>query len=188
MSEAGRIVAKVGGSFYDWPGFGDALRAWLASVGRRDVLLVPGGGPTADVIRDFHRTHRLDEHASHWLAIQALSLNARFLHRLLPEARLTSTGIEHGVSILDAWPFFDADERHPERLPHSWQVTSDSLAVRAAALVGARELVLLKSVDWEGDDWRAASRAGVVDGYFADAVAQAPGLRVDVVNLRSWPV
>ncbi|HZZ78631.1 MAG TPA: hypothetical protein VFE62_08935 [Gemmataceae bacterium] len=179
------IVAKVGGSLYDWPGLGDVLRSWLASVGGCDVMLIPGGGATADVIRDFHRTHPLDEHASHWLAIHALSLNARFLQWLVPESRVTADRAA-GVTILDAWPFFDADERRPDPLPHSWQVTSDSLAVRAAVLLGARELILLKSIDWSGADWREASQAGVVDGYFPEAMAQAPAtLEVRVVNLRT---
>ena len=44
------IVAKVGGSLYDWPGLTDALDTWLASVADHPVLLVPGGGVTANAI------------------------------------------------------------------------------------------------------------------------------------------
>ena len=68
-----------------------------------------------------------------------------------------------------------------------FRCSSDSLAARLATLVKARELILLKSIDWPGDAWADASRAGIVDGFFAEAMRQAPvGLRVRIVNLRAW--
>jgi 5-(aminomethyl)-3-furanmethanol phosphate kinase len=185
MRDSSWTVVKVGGSLFAWPELGGKLRAWLAALAGENVLLIPGGGATADAIRALDRTHQLGEEASHWLALEALSLNARFLHRLLPEARIVTDFAASGLAILDPAPFFQADERRPDHLPHSWQVTSDSLAVRAAVLAQARALILLKSVAWAGDDWHAARRAGVVDGYFADALTQAHAeMCVRVVNLR----
>jgi aspartokinase-like uncharacterized kinase len=68
-------------------------------------------------------------------------------------------------------------------LPHRWDVTSDSLAVRVAALAGARELILLKSTDPPSADW---TEAGFVDAYFSEALRQAPrDLQVRAVNLRT---
>jgi 5-(aminomethyl)-3-furanmethanol phosphate kinase len=115
-------------------------------------------------------------------------VNARCLQALLPEARLlgeVAAEMDGPWFLLDALPFFQADEMNRDHLPHRWQVTSDSLAVRAAALVDAGELTLLKSIDWHGDDWTEAARAGVVDEYFAEALQQAPALRVRVVNFRA---
>jgi aspartokinase-like uncharacterized kinase len=180
-------VVKVGGSLFAWPELGAKLRAWLASMPAHNVVLIPGGGATADAVRALDRVHQLGEEASHWLALDALSVNARFLQRLLPEARIVADITEPGVAILDPYPFFQADERRPDHLPHSWQVTSDALAVRAAVVVQASELILLKSVEWAGADWEAARRAGVVDSYFAEALQQAPAtMRVRAINLREW--
>lgn len=185
------IVVKVGGSLFDWPELPPRLRAWLVGLDATKVLLVPGGGATADVVRDFDRLHGLGEETSHWLALQALSLNARFLHAILPEAAILSSlagasGSGQCASILDAYPFFRADEKRVDHLPHRWDVTSDSLAVRAAALFGATDLILLKSACWEGSDWAGASRAGLVDPYFPEALRQAPAhLRIRLVNLRT---
>ena len=50
-----RIVVKVGGSLFDWPDLGERLCRWLAVQEEKEILLVPGGGPTADVIRDCQR-------------------------------------------------------------------------------------------------------------------------------------
>jgi aspartokinase-like uncharacterized kinase len=184
------IVVKVSGSLFDWHQLSPRLRAWLASLDAAHVLLVPGGGATADAIRALDRTHQLGEETSHWLAIQALSLNARFLLRLFPEAAFLSTEEEarrtkSRLAILDPHPFFVDDENRHDHLPHDWEVTSDSLAVRVAALVGATELILLKSTTWEGANWQEASDASVVDRYFPQALLQAGGMPVRVVNLRA---
>jgi aspartokinase-like uncharacterized kinase len=209
MANNAWIIVKVGGSLFDLPDLRHRLRAMLRPFRAANVLLVPGGGATADAIRAFDSAHRLGEEASHWLALQALSLNARMLQELLPEARIVreipepeapvrdaesapacASGSDENRSrsfLLDPFPFFHADEQRPNHLPHRWDVTSDSLAVRAATLAEAHELILLKSVVWEARDWTEAARSGIVDGYFARALQQAPAaLRVRLINLRAW--
>ena len=59
------------------------------------------------------RTHQLGEEPSHWLALHALSVNARFFQRLVPDARIVADVSDSGIAILDPLPFFQADERHP---------------------------------------------------------------------------
>src|SRR5437870_4383113 len=102
------VIVKVGGSLYELPDLRERLRAWIAQIGAARVLLVPGGGMTAEAIRAFDRVHQLGEEASHWLAIRTLSVNARFLHEFFPAAQLLMTmpgdaadlGLVH---ILDAY-------------------------------------------------------------------------------------
>src|SRR5262249_28790698 len=128
MNEPGRrpIVVKVGGSLFDLPDLCPRLSRWLATLSARRVLLVPGGGPTADVLRLLDRVHRLGEEASHWLALQALALNAHFLARLLPG--VVTAGWEEcpplwqagQVPILDAHRFVLSDEGSAGALPHLW--------------------------------------------------------------------
>ncbi|HZT83482.1 MAG TPA: hypothetical protein VFA26_24845 [Gemmataceae bacterium] len=185
-----RIVVKVGGSLFDLPDLGPRLRAWLAALPTPDVLLVPGGGPTADVIRDLDRCHRLGEEAAHWLALRALALNAHFLAAVLPGAVVTASLESCGflvsrgaVPVLDAHAFAHDDEGRPGCLPHTWDVTSDSLAARVALAAGARELVLLKSVSLpEPTDWAEEGRRGRVDPFFAGVAKALPAVRA--VNLR----
>jgi aspartokinase-like uncharacterized kinase len=185
------IVAKVGGSLYDLPDLSPRLRAWLAGVQGARVLLVPGGGPTVDAIRRLDAVHTLGEEASHWLALQALSVNAHFLASLLPDVPVVETPhtSPFSVAVLSPWPFLRDDEGRAGCLPHHWDVTSDSVAARAAVLLGATELVLLKSVTIPlppDGDWRDASCRGWIDGYFPQVVCQRPELRVRAVNLREW--
>jgi aspartokinase-like uncharacterized kinase len=185
------IVVKVGGSLFDLPGLGGRLAAWLGTL-QREVILIPGGGAAADFIQRLDRIHQLGEETCHWLALRSLSLTALLLCRILPGSAVVKclsrcrpvweTG---KVPILDLFAFATDDEGSSRALPHCWDVTSDSLAARVAAVAAASQLVLLKSVTIPPDmHWTEASRRGYVDAYFATAVGQ--GLSVRAVNLREW--
>jgi aspartokinase-like uncharacterized kinase len=178
-------VIKVGGSLFDLPDLGVRLREWLAVQGTGEVLLVPGGGPAADVVREYDRLHALGEERAHWLALSALTLNARFLASLLPSAvvvphvrALTAEWLQGKIPVLDPYAFARADEGHSGSLPHRWTVTSDSLAARLTHVAGADELILLKSVALPaGIDWKEAGERGLVDTYFAEAVGNSLAVR-----------
>jgi aspartokinase-like uncharacterized kinase len=186
-------VVKVGGSLFDHPGLGPGLRAWLAEEERRSPgrrLLVPGGGDLAEHIRDYHYMHRASEEACHWMAIQAMAINARLLKELLPGAseihdpRSWPTGFRIGV--LNALAFCAADDIQPGALGHTWRVTSDAIAARVAELVEGTSLVLLKSTDLPPDfSWSDAAAYGLVDPTFGAVVARA-NLYVHWINFRSY--
>jgi aspartokinase-like uncharacterized kinase len=176
------LVAKVGGSLFDLPDLRERLAVWLREQNGRRLLLVPGGGAGADVIRTLDRTHQLDRQQAHWLAIRVLSVNAGFLADLLA-VPVVSTASDDAVAVLDAHPFCKSDVGRPGALEQSWRVTSDAIAARAAAIFGA-ELALLKSVDLpKALNWPQAATLGIVDEVFP-AIVAAAGLRVRWVNMR----
>jgi aspartokinase-like uncharacterized kinase len=184
------LVAKVGGSLFDLPDLGERLRSWLAGLGTADVILVPGGGASADVARDLDRLHRLGPEAAHWLALRALSVSSLLLQALLPGSRVVGSVPlppgQAGPVVLDPFAFVTGDEGRPGSLPHSWDATSDAVAARAAVVAGADRLVLLKSVTIpEGLSWEEAGARGLVDRTFVEVIKQAPGLRVTALNFRS---
>ena len=187
----------MGGSLYDLPDLGSRLRSWLSTLAAPRVLLVPGGGPTADVVRTLDRQHLLGEATAHDLALRGLTLNAWFLSSLLRAAgrrEVVPPGFpvlnplavwSEAVCILDAHAFCNADAANPGSLPTCWDVTSDSVAARAAVVLGAVELILLKSITLPHPcDWAGAGRRGWVDPLFATVLAGS-ALAVRAVNLRS---
>jgi len=195
------IVIKVGGSLFDLPDLGGKLVRLLNMPGINEVLLVAGGGATADLVRDWDRCHGLGEERSHWLALQALSLNARFLANLLPAEKTEI--VDHLDQCAETWrqgrwPIVDlhaiarADEGRPGCLPHCWSVTSDSLAARIAILVQARQLLLLKSTFIpQGIDWAEAGWRGLVDPIFAEVIRRTStggqrSMEIQAVNFRQW--
>jgi 5-(aminomethyl)-3-furanmethanol phosphate kinase len=188
----GCVVVKVGGSLFDLPDLAERLRACVASLAPRHVVLIPGGGRATDVVRGLDACHALGEERSHWLALLAMSLNAQFLAAILPGTAVTLVAHDLAalrrrgtIPIVDAYAFCREDEGRPGSLPHFWQVTSDSIAARIARVLGASELVLLKSAEPPEGDWEAAARAGYVDPYFPRAVRGLAHVRA--VNLRSHP-
>ena len=178
-------VVKVGGSLYDWPGLGPALRAFVAALDPADVLLVPGGGGLADGVRALHAVHGLTEEQAHWLAVESLGAAGSFLRVLVPGTESTGAPGPHPpppLGVLDPFFFAHADTV----LPHTWEVTTDSIAARAAVVWKADRLVLLKSIDVPpGTPWDEAAARGWVDGYFTRALAGFAGV-VEAVNLRCW--
>jgi 5-(aminomethyl)-3-furanmethanol phosphate kinase len=121
------------------------------------------------------QTHGLGDQKAHRLAIRSLDLTAELLAALLPGSAVVHRPEDlwacrnlGQVPILTPGQFLEElDDREPDRLPASWDVTSDSIAARIAVLLGARRLILLKSVRLSADiDRGEAARLGLVDAMF----------------------
>ena len=182
------LIVKVGGSLFDWPNLGPRLRDWLAAHAPRETILVPGGGRLADVVRDLDRTHGLGDEVTHGMALSAMTINAHLLAALLPEScvidgpDLAELLWEQGrPPILDTLAFCESDDAGA--LPHTWAVTSDSVAARLAVVAGAAELVLLKSTSPPAGDVAAWAECGYVDAWLP-RVLSGTDIRVTAVNLR----
>ena len=75
-----------------------------------------------------------------------------------------------------------AEPLDPEPLPHTWDVTSDSIAAWVASRWGADEFVLLKSTGLKPTtDLHKAVRQGLVDVHFPRIAAEVP--RIGWCNL-----
>jgi aspartokinase-like uncharacterized kinase len=188
------IVAKVGGSLLDYGPLRGALADWLARQREAVRVVIAGGGRLAGAIRRMDETLDLGEEASHWLAIDAMRVAARVVHRLVPAARWiadwqelvdATRAKEPAIIVYDAGQFLREIEPNlpGTALPATWQVTSDSIAARLTECLGATELVLLKSTDPPATpSRRIASRLGLVDGFFGEATDRLKAVRF--VNLR----
>ncbi len=190
------VVIKVGGSLLDLANLPDQLGQLLATV-RRELgapALIAGGGEIVNEIRRLDPIHQLSAHHSHELAIRSMELTAHLLKLLLPgePCRVLSdlSQIQHAlqaqqVPIIAPWTILQQQESaHPEQaLPHSWEVTSDTIAARLAAWLKAPVLILAKSVRPPlGCSLETAAELGLVDSVFPKSCAAS--LRVGVCNLR----
>jgi 5-(aminomethyl)-3-furanmethanol phosphate kinase len=181
-------VIKVGGSLGARPARLRRLMEILAGAARRHwLVVVPGGGSFADAVRRADRRFALGDSPAHWMAILAMDQYGYLLARLAPGAALVRSRRELlpgrlNVLAPSAW-LLRADP-----LPHSWDVTSDSIAAWVAGILGARRLMLVKHEDgFIGPDRGPASMsphvrqivldafADAVDRYFARALDPAIG-------------
>ena len=174
MSLPPLVVYKVGGSLFSLPDLAERLRQlWQLQPGTSPLLVV-GGGAAADAVRDWDLTFQLDAETAHWLAIDALDLTASLLMRLMPELLLVRSRKQLELAQAEGRPavlcvvcFLKWLETQPSPLPHSWDVTSDSIAAAAAVAWQAEELVLLKSCDLPRPaDLASLAEQGQVDSYF----------------------
>lgn len=140
-------VIKVGGSLGGQPAPLRRLMATLARAGRRRwLVVVPGGGSFADEVRRADRRYGLGDSAAHWMAILAMDQYGHLLARLAPGTRVAASRRELApgrlnVLLPSAWL------RRADPLPHSWDVTSDSIAAWVARELGAPRLMLVKHQD-----------------------------------------
>lgn len=192
MNEVPRHVLKLGGSLLNCADLVLRLRQWLARQEPAERLLIVGGGELAESIRRADRLHNLGDVTSHWLAVRTMAIYAELLKAMLPESRwcasvrsLLEQAASPGLVIVDPWIFLHDEEPKLSAapLPTSWDVTSDSIAARLAALVGAKELTLFKStLPATGYTIDKAAESGYVDRFFPRAVERLT--RVRAVNLR----
>jgi aspartokinase-like uncharacterized kinase len=157
-------VVKLGGAVL-------GSRIDIPSYGQ--TLIVPGGGPFADAVRAVDERFHIGDDAAHWSAILAMDQYAYALAALIPGARVVHRPDANGVPILAPFQWL----READPLPHSWDVTSDSIAAWVAHAVGARRLLLVKPVD-RGPE--------LVDRYF-ECVKGDLDVRVIAVSALAEP-
>jgi aspartokinase-like uncharacterized kinase len=141
-------VIKIGGGLSAIPGALEATCTAVAEAGRRfSVVVVPGGGPFADAVREFERAHRISSHAAHWMALLAMDQYAHVLSERIEGATLVEeagavASVMHpaGVAVLAPSRWM----RAADVLPHTWDATSDSVAAFVAGALDAEQLVLVK--------------------------------------------
>jgi aspartokinase-like uncharacterized kinase len=144
------VVIKIGGSLGRSRSVGRLLDLIARSRGESRVLVIPGGGAFADLVRAEDRRLRLSGSAAHRMAILGMDQYGLQLCDLASEA-LPVTSLRGAETVLGSGrlPVF-LPSRHLSRhdpFHHSWRVTSDSIAAHIARLVRADALLLLKRVD-----------------------------------------
>jgi 5-(aminomethyl)-3-furanmethanol phosphate kinase len=189
------LVVKVGGSLARGRGRVRLRRLVgdLAALARHaSVLVVPGGGAFADLVRSEKERLRVDAAAAHRMALRATDQYGLLLASLHPGAataadlagarRLARRG---RLAVLLPAALV---ERAPT-LERSFRLTSDAIAAHVAGRAFARRLVLLKSLPGLDESFRGGkparilARRGVVDPLFAGLLPE--GLAVQVIDGRA---
>jgi aspartokinase-like uncharacterized kinase len=154
-------VVKLGGAVLA----AEPLAALSGIPRNGSTLIVPGGGPFADTVRAVDARLGLGDDAAHWAAILAMDQYAYALAALVHGATLVHEPRDlpladdtANLPVLAPYQWL----RATDPLPHSWDVTSDSIAAWVAGAVGAERLLLLKPVSDGGvDKYFECVRAGL---------------------------
>ena len=156
------LVIKVGGGLLAHADHLDRVLTSIADVARtRRMLVVPGGGPFADVVRDVDGRLGIGNDAAHWMAILGMDQYAHLLAARLTDGcvvcdrdEIEAAHVRRQIPVLAPFRWLNA----ADPLPHTWEVTADSIAAWVAGEVHASRLVLVKPPGARG--------ATLVDAYF----------------------
>jgi aspartokinase-like uncharacterized kinase len=141
-------VVKLGGSYAYSSDLTDWLQTIAGSAGT--IVLVPGGGPFADVVRAAQPRMGFDDIAAHHMALLAMEQYGRALAalnaNLVIAASIAAIRRACRAGKIPVWS--------PTRMvlgrddiACSWDVTGDGLAAWLARRIRAQRLLLIKHVD-----------------------------------------
>ncbi|MBN1568122.1 MAG: hypothetical protein JXA73_09760 [Acidobacteria bacterium] len=143
-------VVKIGGSLCRSGGLKLLCREIRRMGERYHLLVVPGGGEFADQVREMYRRFRLEETTAHYMALLAMDQFGYMLHELIPGSHVTAdlpSACHAAESGTTAVLLPSAMVMRSDPLPHSWQITSDTISAWITEQAHCPRLILLKSVD-----------------------------------------
>jgi aspartokinase-like uncharacterized kinase len=145
------IVLKVSGHLYRYRDKVVELMQILEDLVEKEflVVVVPGGSIFADAVKEFQVETGIDDDLAHWMAIKAMEIYGLYLAKYSRKAVETYTlrDIENALKeklIPIAMPYRILKEH--DELPHSWDISSDSIATYIASLVRADIVVFGKLI------------------------------------------
>ena len=177
------IVTKIGGSLYH----SRHLLDWLSCLSgghNADMIIVPGGGPFADQVREASRQWNLPEACAHDMAVLGMQQYAHMMLGL-DDRLLMVDSIEeilngpHGGRTMVWAPYKEIV--NAQDLDKDWQTTSDSLALWLATKLSASHLCLIKSAPVHGKSLDGLIKTQVIDQRFEHYLDHYPG-HVEVFN------
>jgi aspartokinase-like uncharacterized kinase len=144
-------VVKVGGSLSAYPKKLRSLCIKISEISKKQKLIViPGGGEFADVVRCLDKSFHLSASTSHKMAILGMDQYGMLLSDLIPGSISTNT-LEEIKRIIDLnkIPIFLPSNLllQEDPLENSWAVTSDSIAVYIAGRLQVAKVILVTDVD-----------------------------------------
>ena len=160
------IVVKLGGSLYS----NLLLEEWvkkLACIDNHTIVIVPGGGPFANQVRQAYRDWSIKEEVAHEMALLAMQQYAYLICHL-----------DRPITKLETIDYLKNDKRTYVWLPHhdvvgkcdqpkNWQTTSDSIALWLAGRLSAQQLILIKSANIDGMSIDEIVNSDIVDNNFS---------------------
>ncbi|MFK7794218.1 MAG: uridylate kinase [Gammaproteobacteria bacterium] len=167
------IIVKIGGSLYA----SSYLKQWcdrLASTHQQPIVIVPGGGPFADQVREVDHKWELSDTLAHEMAVMGMQQYGCLLTHINQELKVIET--INSISDIGAMVWLPYNDVVAEcDYPKNWQTTSDSLALWLACKISANHLCLIKSAEIDDKSTDELINSNLVDDYFPIAIKNYSG-------------
>lgn len=144
-------VLKVGGSLSSEPKKLRSLMAELEALSKtKPLVVVPGGGQFADIVRKMDKQYLLDSHISHKMAILGMDQYGLLLSNLVSNPLIVRSFDEAEKAVFSGRLLIFLPSQAifvDDPLENSWEVTSDSIALYIAHILGAENVLFITDVD-----------------------------------------
>ncbi len=144
-------IVKLGGSLQEK---GRELIRFLsdyAETKNHTVIIIPGGGHFVKRIKELSEQEVISDDAAHWMAVLGMHQYGFYLAdgsgTEIVESMEELRNVVH-IGVLLPYTLLKADDS----LPHTWNVTSDTIAAFVANKVGEKSFIKLTDVDGLMDD------------------------------------
>ncbi|MFX1377246.1 MAG: hypothetical protein ACFFA0_15695 [Promethearchaeota archaeon] len=112
------------------------------------IIIIPGGGSFANFIRKVYSELKFTDELAHWMAIISMNYNGIELGKKFPKLQVFENyeKIKEKKKIFCIFlPYKFLKDN--DKLPHSWDVTSDSITLFLAKKLGLKECFLVKDIE-----------------------------------------
>lgn len=147
-----KAIFKIGGSILENP---KSLKNTILQLSQlvqeryiERIIIIPGGGSYANFIREIDQKLGIGNSMAHWMAIYAMDYNGISIAKQYPFIKATDklNNIKSEYKNISIFlPFRHLKFSNP--LPHSWEVTSDAIALYFTKLLKQNQAFLIKDVD-----------------------------------------
>ena len=177
MKKKRTLIIKIGGKILeskeDLKSTIDQIQLLINENIIQNIVIIPGGGSRANFIRHLDAEFKLGDDLSHWMSIYAMDLNGIKIKeefsfiKLIKDFKILKKEINipnnNNISVFQPYYYL----RNKDPLPHSWNVTSDSITLHLAKNLGLNEIYLIKNVDGlmrkDGDTLKLIKTVSIID-------------------------
>lgn len=145
-------IFKIGGHILGNREYLNSTISQLTSLYERNhirkIVIIAGGGSSANLIRKLDKKFNFDNTTSHLMAIYTMDLNGIKISNYFPKL-LKTDDLNHIISASKIFTVFLPYEylKETDELPHNWEVTSDSITLYLAYKFKIENCFLIKNVD-----------------------------------------
>jgi aspartokinase-like uncharacterized kinase len=169
-------VVKLGGSLYHQP---TLLQQWLDILTVQSkvmpVIIVPGGGPFADQVRQAQLRYKFNDHHAHHMALLAMAQFGILLSDLLGNANTFNLPNEVDINSkqqgLLIW-LPNSKLLQFSGINQNWDITSDSLSLWLSQQLSSSCLSIVKSIEPTSTQISQLSKDDILDKGFSSLFQQ----------------
>lgn len=168
------LIVKLGGSLYNTAELTHWLDVLAIQSRNQPIIIVPGGGPFAEQVREAQHHHYIDDAHAHHMALLAMAQFGVLIKALQPVCQSYIHTSDNNILFhpLSVWlPDHDLISRGDIR--QSWDITSDSLALWLGQQLGG-QLVIIKRCAITSASISRLTQTKILDDGFEAMYRQNP--------------